>query len=98
MASDDNRNIFCIRSLLPIHTPRGCSWRIEDIVVDKSYRRQGIGMEIITRLIRKARDIEATTIRLTSNSSRKEANALYRSVGFEPHKTNSYQYNLLGTG
>ncbi len=68
---------------------------IEDVVVDKSYRGKGVGRKLIELLIKEARAKGANCVELTSNSERKEANALYESMGFRKRETNCYRLNLL---
>lgn len=65
---------------------------IGDIVIDKNYRRLGLGEKIVKRLIALAKEKKVNYIRLTSNPKRKEANALYKKLGFEKdtRKTNRY--------
>ncbi len=58
-------------------------------------RGRGIGKKLMLHLIRVAKKAGALTIDLTSNPSRKEANRLYRALGFEKRKTNVYRMTLL---
>lgn len=69
----------------------GYSW-IEDVVVDEPARRQGVGEALILAAIRRAKELGADTIDLTSRPSREAANRLYQLLGFELRKTNLYRF------
>lgn len=65
---------------------------IEDVVVDKAFRSHGYGRALIDHAIGYCEAYLAPcTLMLTSNPSRKEANALYRKSGFEQKITNVYK-------
>ena len=67
---------------------------IEDVVVDSAYRGKGIGKEIVSQLISKARQLKLHYIELTSNPSRVTANRLYQSLDFVLRPTNCYRLQL----
>ncbi len=67
---------------------------IEDLVVDDSMRRKGIGEGIMEELIAHARRYNLTHLDLTTKPKRIEANALYTKLGFEPRPTNPYRLML----
>ena len=71
----------------------GKAW-IEDVVIDSSMRGRGLGRELISQAIAYARTLHNCTLMLTSRPSRIEANALYRSAGFEQRQTNVYKMEL----
>lgn len=73
------------------YSPTGGKAWIEDVVIDMSYRGQGLSKLLVTHAIDfvKARNIP--TLMLTSNPSRTTANKLYRSLGFEQKQTNVYR-------
>ena len=56
---------------------------IENMVVDKRYRRQGIGKLLLDYAITKAKSAGCYKIQLLSNKKRREAHQFYRSLGFE---------------
>ncbi len=71
--------------------PTGRHATIEDVSVLPEYRGKGLGRQ----LVQHALDFLASTgktyrVGLTSRPSRIAANALYRSMGFEPKETNVY--------
>lgn len=76
------------------YSPTGSKAWIEDVVVDNAYRGQGLGRMLVAEAIGQAREWGAQTLMLTSNPKRIVANALYRSLGFEPKETNVYRMVL----
>ncbi len=81
-------------TLAVINIPSGKYGRIEDVVVQKEYRRQGIGKELTQRLIEEARRLGLARINLSSNPKRVEANHLYQGLGFSKVETNLYTLDL----
>jgi len=74
--------------------PTGLRSIIEDVIVDESMRRRGIGEALMRRAIDLARELGAEGVALTSNPARAAANQLYQTMGFELRKTNPYFYKL----
>jgi len=64
---------------------------IEDVVVDETYRGQGIGKKLLQYIIEDARSTQVRQIYLTSKAGRTAANALYEKLGFEKRDTNNYR-------
>jgi ribosomal protein S18 acetylase RimI-like enzyme len=91
-AEDDP--IVGILCLTIYRVPTGLLSIIEDVIVDESARRQGIGEALMRYAIDLAREAGADGVSLTSNPKREAANQLYRSMGFELRKTNPYFYKL----
>lgn len=91
---DKRGSIAGILCLAVYRVPTGLRAIIEDVVVDESMRKQGIGEALMRRAIELARESGAEGISLTSNPQREAANQLYRSLGFELRKTNPYFYRL----
>jgi len=91
---DEMGEIVGMLSLTVYRVPTGLRSIVEDVVVDEKLRRQGIGEELIRHAIDLARKAGANGVALTSNPQREAANQLYRSMGFELRKTNSYFYKL----
>ncbi|MBP5211186.1 MAG: GNAT family N-acetyltransferase [Bacteroidales bacterium] len=61
---------------------------IEDVVVDKGSRGQGIGRSLVTAALDAAKEAGFKgKIMLTSRPTRVEAHALYKSLGFEEYDT-----------
>ena len=75
-------------------SPTGTKAWIEDVVVDKAFRSCGYGRALIDHAIGYCEShLAPCTLMLTSNPTRKEANALYRKSGFEQKMTNVYKLN-----
>jgi ribosomal protein S18 acetylase RimI-like enzyme len=91
---DEMGEIVGLLSLTIYRVPTGLRSIVEDVVVDEKMRRQGIGEGLIRHAIDLAREAGANGVALTSNPRREAANQLYRSIGFELRKTNSYFYKL----
>jgi len=68
------------------------SVEIGGLVVDKDYRKRGIGKELIKALENWARLKNCRIISLRSNIKRTEAHKFYRALGYNPVKT---QYRFI---
>jgi ribosomal protein S18 acetylase RimI-like enzyme len=90
----DDNPIVGILCLTIYRVPTGLRSIIDDVIVDESARRQGIGEALVSYAIDLAREAGADGVSLTSNPQREAANQLYRSMGFELRKTNPYFYKL----
>src|SRR3989344_3126703 len=84
-------------TLLFLRAPSSFRARVEDVVVDTKFRGRGIGKKLMFHLIRAAKKSSVSTIDLTSGPSRKEANRLYRALGFEKRNTNVYRLSFRRT-
>ena len=94
IARDVHGQIIGALTLAVYHVPTGIRSIIEDVIVDKSARGQGIGEALMRRAIELARGQGAGNISLTSNPMREAANRLYLKVGFKKRETNAYQYRF----
>ena len=74
--------------------PTGVRSIIEDVVVDETMRRQGIGEALVQHAIDLARSAGAEGVSLTSNPQREAANRLYQAMGFQLRQTNPYFYKI----
>lgn len=83
-------------SLGVYRSPTGLHAWIEDVVVDGAARGRGIGEALTRAGIRRAREMGAHEVNLTSRPSRVAANALYQKMGFQPRATNVYRFPLDG--
>ena len=86
--------IIGILCLNVYRVPTGVRSIIEDVVVDESARRKGVGEALTRRALDLAREAGASGVSLTSRPEREAANYLYQSMGFELRKTNAYHYKL----
>lgn len=86
--------IIGMASLICVQKLTGFTGQIEDVVVDKRHRRQGIAKQLIVQLIEQAKEWHVKHVDLTSNPARVEANALYQKLGFVLRGTNAYRLPL----
>ena len=91
---DENSPIAGILCLTIYRVPTGVRSIIEDVIVDESMRRRGIGEALMQCAIELARQAGAQGVSLTSNAKREAANRLYQSMGFELRQTNPYFFKL----
>ena len=95
IAENDEKHIVGCATLCVFESPTGRKASIEDIVVLPAYRGQGIGRTLLQRIIDFAgTKLSPIDLRLTSNPSRTEANALYQALGFVQRDTNVYKMDL----
>jgi len=87
---DASSPIIGTATLALLQTPTGVYGWIEDVVVDKDARHQGVGRALIETCLQKARELGLHQVNLTSRPSRKAANQLYQSMGFVLRETNLY--------
>ena len=73
------------------HSPTGGKAWIEDVVVDESFRGQGLSKLLVAHAIEFTKSKQIPSLMLTSNSKRVAANKLYQTMGFERKETNVYQ-------
>lgn len=91
VAMDNNKVVGSLTVVL-FTIPMGRRARIEDLVVDGPARGQGIGKSLVRQAIAIAREQGADGINLTSGPKRRDANRLYRKMGFVQLDTNVYCY------
>ena len=75
-------------------SPTGSKAWIEDVVVDKAYRGQGLGKMLVAHAIDYCKMQHIATLMLTSKPQRIAANALYQSLHFERKETNVYKMEM----
>lgn len=91
---NEDSPISGVLCLTVYRVPTGLRSIIEDVIVDATMRRRGMGEALVRRAIELAREAGAEGVSLTSNPQREAANHLYQSMGFELRKTNPYYYRL----
>jgi ribosomal protein S18 acetylase RimI-like enzyme len=79
-------------TLVIFRIPTGLRAWIEDVVVDSSATRSGVGEALNRRALEIAAERGARSVDLTSRPSRGAANRLYLRLGFSPRETNVYRY------
>lgn len=93
LARDGDQVVGCL-TLATYRIPTGLKAWIEDVVVDESASRRGIGEALNRAALDEARRRGAKDVSLTSRPSREAANRLYQRIGFEARQTNVYRYTL----
>lgn len=63
---------------------------LEDVVVSSEYRGQGLGEQLVQKVIDLAKELGVASIALTSRPARVAANKLYQKLGFVQKETNPY--------
>ena len=58
---------------------------IEDVIVDKNARRQGVGSTLMRAIEKQASDHGCAYIIFVTESNRKEAHQFYESLGYNPN-------------
>lgn len=80
-------------AVYPVPTGRK-AW-VEDVVIDSSFRGEGLGRCLLEQALDYSRQVlQVDSLLLTSRPSRIAANALYRTLGFQQRETNVYKMNL----
>ena len=95
IAENDEKHIVGCATLCVFESPTGRKASVEDVVVLPAYRGQGIGRTLLQRIIDFAKNkLAPIDLRLTSNPTRAEANAMYQALGFVQRDTNVYMMKL----
>jgi len=81
-------------TLVMFPLPTGLRAWIEDVVVDESARRQGVGEAMTRESLRLAREAGARTVDLTSRPAREAAGRLYERLGFKIRESRLYRYTF----
>src|SRR5262245_13257451 len=94
VARDERANgrIVGMLTLVVFRIPTGVRAWIEDVVVDEGARGRGVGEALSQEAIRRAVELGARTVELTSRPSREAANRLYQRLGFVRRDSNVYRY------
>ena len=73
------------------YSPTGGKAWIEDVVVDQSFRGQGLSKLLVAHAIEFTKAQQVQSLMLTSNPKRIAANKLYQTMGFQRKETNVYR-------
>ena len=73
------------------HSPTGGKAWIEDVVVDETFRGQGLSKLLVAHAIEFTKSQGIPSLMLTSNPKRIAANKLYQAMGFERKETKVYR-------
>ena len=94
LLTDSQAQVVGMLTLNTCVSPTGKRGWIEDVVVDEAYRGKALGRKLVDYAIGLAQERSLQALMLTFKPKRVAANALYRSVGFEPKETNVYKMQL----
>lgn len=94
VAKTSQNKIVGMATLIIYRIPYTKKAVLEDLVVDKKFRGQGLGTKLIKTVIAKAKKTGAFVIDFTSKPTRESANNLYKKLGFKQRETNAYRLNL----
>ena len=73
------------------YSPTGGKAWIEDVVVNETFRGQGLSKLLVAHAIEFVKSQQIPLLMLTSNPKRIAANKLYQAMGFERKETNVYR-------
>ena len=73
------------------YSPTGGKAWIEDVIVDESFRGQGLSKLLVAHAIEFTKSKGVPSLMLTSNPKRIAANKLYQAMGFGRKETNVYR-------
>ena len=73
------------------YSPTGGKAWIEDVVVDETFRGQGLSKQLVAHAIEFTQSKQIPLLMLTSNPKRIAANKLYQAMGFGRKETNVYR-------
>lgn len=73
------------------YSPTGGKAWIEDVVIDETFRGQGLSKFLLSHAIDFVKAKQIPLLMLTSNPKRIAANKLYQASGFERKETNVYR-------
>lgn len=93
IATDDGRIIGAALLVVNVQLVRTKSW-LEDLVVDDTYRGQGVGKQLIEAVVTAARKTEAASLDISSKASRSALYGMYESMGFVRRDTNLFRIDL----
>ena len=67
---------------------------VEDMVVDKAFRKKGIGKALFQEVEKQASDKGCTQMILVTEEARKDACGFYEAIGFHPTRNKGYKKKL----
>jgi ribosomal-protein-alanine acetyltransferase len=75
------RDLPLIAFLIANHL--GSEWELENVVVESTFRRKGVGTRLLNELLTRARATNSESVLLEVRESNQAARALYAKWGFE---------------
>lgn len=94
VAWSDTGAVVGTACLVVMDLPQGTRVLIESVVVDDGYRGRGIGHELLSGVIAKAREYKVDQLSLTCNPRRADARRLYASLGFAEADTDVFRLQV----
>jgi ribosomal protein S18 acetylase RimI-like enzyme len=91
----NNNKIIGTLTIAIINLISGKKARIEDVVVDINFRKQGIGKKLVQFAEKLCVKLNIKYIDLTSHPKRIAANKLYQHLGYIRGQTNVYIKNII---
>jgi phosphinothricin acetyltransferase len=91
---EDNNEVIGIASMCTYKVISGKKGWIEDVVVDKKYRGQGIGRKLMEKLLEEGRKKNLTEILLFTEDHRIPAIKLYSDLGFQLKESRIYTLKM----
>lgn len=67
---------------------------VENFIVDKNYRRSGIGKSLFMQLEKLAKKMNCTQVVLITEANRVDACSFYESMGFSPNANKGFKKKL----
>ena len=94
LAAMHRENLTGILMLTIYRIPSSLQARIDDVVVDSSWRRKGTGRRLLEEALRICRQNKVAMVNLSCHPRRSEATRLYLKMGFVKRETNVYGLDL----
>ncbi len=91
--TDNSKTLVALATLIPHIQPLGRFGNIQDVVVDKKFRRNGIGTMLWENILAISKEKDLQRIELTS--SKVIAQDWYKKLGFVEHKTQVLKKELF---
>jgi ribosomal protein S18 acetylase RimI-like enzyme len=92
---EDQKKIIGFAALVLCLVPcKGYVGWVEDVVVDKNYRGQGLGKKLMLELLKIAKKQKLKMVDLSSKLDRLAARKLYESLGFELRDSGIFRLKL----
>ena len=92
--AEDEKVIRGMLTLVFYPIPTDLRVVIEDVIIDATARRKGIGQLLVKKAIEMAKEKGASIVNLSCSPNRVAANTLYQKMGFNKRETNVYRYDI----
>jgi ribosomal protein S18 acetylase RimI-like enzyme len=95
VALNEHDRIIGMSTLSIFRIPMGKVGLLDDVVVEESYRGQGVGQELVGLLVNQAGIEGVERIELTCKPERTAASKLYEKLGFKQRATNNWTLQIM---